>query len=409
MPLRYLFIDMNSYFASVEQQLRPELRNRPVAVVPVPAETTCCIAASYEAKRFGVKTGTVVREARRLCPDLRIVQARPELYITMHRRIVQAVESCLHVEQVLSVDEMACKLIGAEQRPEQAVPLAERIKAVLRREVGGYLRCSIGLGPNGLLAKVAADMQKPDGLTMIRSEDLPHRLDELQLTDLPGVGSRMQRRLHRSGITTVRQLCQLSEHLLARIWGSKVHGKLWWHRLRGDDLPETPTHRRSVGHSHVLPPHQRNDEGAKAVLTCLVHKAAARLRAIGYWAGSITLSVSFLGAPSWHERRLLGLCRDTLSLVRVTGALWEHKPPGTPLKVGIVLGDLVNDRSASPPLFEESRQLLSLSAAMDRLNRQFGAHTVYFGGMHAAQTAAPTRIAFGVVPDLSFSMRKRHS
>ena len=128
MTLRALYVDFNSYFASVEQQLRPELRGRPVAVLPVLAETTCCIAASYEAKRFGVKTGTLVAEARKLCPDIRLVEARPAVYVELHHKLVEAIESCLHVERVLSIDEVACRLTGSDRRRERALALADQIK-----------------------------------------------------------------------------------------------------------------------------------------------------------------------------------------------------------------------------------------------------------------------------------------
>src|SRR5436190_9071743 len=135
MGLHYLFVDMNAYFGSVEQQERPELRGRPVAVVPVKAESTCCIAASYEAKRFGVRTGTIVHEARRLCPDLCVVEARPRKYVETHHRIVNAVTSCLPVLAVRSVDEMVCKLVGAERQPDAAVRLAHRVKDAIREKV----------------------------------------------------------------------------------------------------------------------------------------------------------------------------------------------------------------------------------------------------------------------------------
>ncbi len=111
---RALYIDFNSYFAAVEQQRYPGLRGKPVAVVPVMADTTCCIASSYEARKFGVKTGTQVREAKRLCPVLTLVEAEPAVYVNYHHRLVEAVESCAHVEKVLSIDEMYCELHGRE-------------------------------------------------------------------------------------------------------------------------------------------------------------------------------------------------------------------------------------------------------------------------------------------------------
>ncbi len=148
MSLNALYIDFNSYFASVEQQLVPELRGKPVGVLAVMAETTCCIAASYEAKAFGIKTGTLVKEARKLCPDMIFVEARPPIYVAFHHKLIGIVESCTHVEQVLSIDEMVCKLTGSQQIPENALKLAAKIKSAIANNVGDFLRCSIGIAPN---------------------------------------------------------------------------------------------------------------------------------------------------------------------------------------------------------------------------------------------------------------------
>ena len=134
--MNWLFVDLNSYFASVEQQVRPELRGRPVGVVPMMADTTVCIAASYEAKAFGVRTGTVVADARRMCPDIVFVEGRHELYTEYHHRIVEAVESCLPVTAVLSIDEMACRLMGRERPLLAAMELGRKVKARILERVG---------------------------------------------------------------------------------------------------------------------------------------------------------------------------------------------------------------------------------------------------------------------------------
>jgi DNA polymerase IV len=398
--LGYLFIDMNAYFASVEQQLRPELRGQPVGVVPMLADTTCCIAASYEAKRRGVKTGTSVADAKRLCPGIRLVEARPDVYVRMHHKIIAAVESCLHVDVVMSIDEMMCRLIG-DHRPEaRARELAADIKAAIERDAGEFMRCSIGIAPNRILAKMAADMQKPNGLTVIRADELPQRLYDLQLTDFPGVGSRMLLRLHRYGVTTVEQFARLTVEQLSRVWESKLLGRMWWHRLRGDDLPEVTTQRRSVGHSHVLPPTIRNDAAARSVLICMTHKAAARLRRIDYWAQSISIDVSYLGhGGHWHDRRRIMPARDTHSFVEQVNEMWANRPAGAPLKVGVVLGDLVPAQSATRPLFDENVRLQHVSDAMDQINQKLGDHAIYLAGMHGAAPHDPLRIAFTRIPE----------
>lgn len=401
MPLNYLFVDMNAYFASVEQQDRTCLRHRPVAVVPVMTDHTCCIATSYEAKQYGVHTGTMAGQARRLCPQIRLVSSRPRRYVEYHHRIVAAVESCLHISAVHSVDEMSCRLLGQEHNCEQAEKLARKVKAALRRQVGRYLRCSIGLGSNVWLAKVAADMHKPDGLVVISRRQLPQRLYGLELMDLPGIGQRMQRRLARHGVQTVEQLCELSPDQLAGVWGSRVLARQWWHQLRGEDLPAAQTRRHTVGHSHVLPPSLRSDSGAYTVLVRLIHKAAQRMRHLGYRAQSVWVHVSFLDGPKWKLHRALAPpCADTLSLLRTFHRMWRHKPGGCPLKVSVTLCDLTPGEGATAALFDGEHRLDHLARTMDRINRRFGPNAVYFAAMHGVRRHAPMRIAFGHVPDL---------
>lgn len=398
--LRYLFIDMNSYFASVEQLDNPLLRGKPVAVAPVLAETSCCIAASYEAKRLGVKTGSGVRDARSICPGIVIVQANPKRYVEVHHQIIGAVERVLHVERVMSVDEMACRLLGRDREPLNARNLAFAVKASISQVLGESLRCSVGLGPNVLLSKVAADMQKPDGLTMLESHELPEKLEPLDLEDLPGIGPRMRKRLSQQGILTVRQLCQLSERELSQLWGSKVLGSRWYHSLKGQDVAETPTRQSSISHSHVLPPVLRNDPDAWAVLQRMLYKAAMRLRNDQLKARSVTVQINYLGRESWGVRRRIDPTADTATLLRILHQLFWRKPGGKILKVGVVLGDAVKTQQIPEHLFPRDRNLLALSHVMDQVNRRFGIQAAYFGGLHQVLQRAPMRIAFNRIPNV---------
>ncbi|HZZ30325.1 MAG TPA: hypothetical protein VFE46_20165 [Pirellulales bacterium] len=394
---------MNSFFASAEQHLQPPLRNRPVAVSPVNAETTCCIAASYEAKRFEVKCGTPVYLARRMCPGIKIVPARPTKYIQIHADLKAAIETCLPVESVMSIDEFACRLSADRRDAASALRLAQQVKLAIRTQVGEFLRSSIGIAPNQFLAKVAADMQKPDGLTLIQAHELPQRLYPLELIDLPGIGRRMGQRLYRAGIREVQQLCGLSTVELSQLWGSRIIGHAWWRQLRGYDLPIVPTHRSSVGNSHVLGPELRTPELARGVLMRLLHKAAARLRHIGYFARSISVLVECLGGRACHSSLRMSPCHDTLTLLEFAAALWPNEFPAPPLRVSVVLAELIPAGSVTGMLFDQDRQLSALAAAMDRVNQKFGAHAVYFGGMHGSQEEGGTAIAFNQIPDLDLA------
>jgi DNA polymerase-4 len=415
LSLRCLFLDLNSYFASVEQHLDPSLRGKPVAVVPVMAESSSCIAASYEAKAFGVRTGTRVREAREMCPGIVFVKAQHRRYVEIHHEVVAAVESVLPVEGVFSIDEMSARLLGDERRPERAKALAEKIKAAISERIGPSLRASIGIAPNRFLAKIASDMMKPDGLVIIRKEDLPDALLALKLTDLAGIGNRMEEHLRRAGITSVQALCDREAHELEAAWGS-ILGRYWHRWLRGEETDQRPQHRRSVGHQHVLPPDCRNEAGAWGISLRLLHKAASRMRHLGYVAGQLSLTVGYVGQKRgpwggqfereerhrpWHGAvRLAGGAQDTLTLNAHLRDLWDKRSPGTPSFIGVTLSELVPLGSVTRPLFEAQQRREKLSHLMDRLDQAHGPMTVYPASMQEARKHGKGGIAFNSIPDL---------
>jgi DNA polymerase-4 len=419
--LSWLFVDLNSYFASVEQDARPELRGRPTAVVPMMADTTVCIAASYEAKAHGVRTGTVVADAKRLCPDLVLVEARHELYVDYHHRIVEAVESCLPVTAVLSIDEMACRLMGRERPLLAAMELGRRVKARILEHVGPMMRSSVGLATNRYLAKVASDMEKPDGLVALPLDILPEALRQLTLRDLPGIGPRTEKRLNDKGIRTMDDLLARDCEQAGELWGS-VWGERLWHWLRGEDSDMSETeHLKSLSHQHVLAPEMRTPEKAWAVAHKLLHKAAMRLRAAGLWASNIGLAIGYalpggqgkpisnFGLPTrgWKSELKLSECQDNQILIAALSRLWASRPVGPqydhPYFIGVHLNGLVPNRLHSLNLFdgtEDEQSRTRLLAAMDQLNNKYGMSTLAPATMLTAFKAAPTRIAFHSIPDL---------
>ena len=187
---------------------------------------------------------------------------------------------------------------------------------------------------------------------------------------------------------------------MCEIWESKVLGGIWWHQLNGYDLPYQKTTRRTVGHSHVLPPKWRTDAGARAVSVRMLHKAAGRMRKLEHSAGRLTVFVRHLDGPKWKHKTSLGLCRDTLTMVRAFAPLWRERPPYYPLQVAVELSRLVPDTSATLPLFDEQAYLNALAYAMDRIDGKYGHHTIYFGAMFGAQESAPARISFTQIPDI---------
>lgn len=402
MPLHTLIVDFNSYFASVEQQDRPELRGRPVAVVPVMTERTCCIAASHDAKRHGVKTGTPVSEARQLCPGLVVVEARSELYVQYHHRLVALIERCVPVSEVLSIDEVRCDLPGDFARREKAVAVASEIKRTIANEAGGCLTSSIGIASNAFLAKIASDLMKPDGLVIFDDADLPARLHSLALRDLPGVGHNMEQRLIAAGLDTVEKLCAASRADLRRAWGG-IEGERMHDGLHGAAVYRPATHTSTIGHSHVLPPDLRNESGALATLHRLLQKAAMRLRHSDSYAGGLHLSLRFLRRDRWSDALTFLETQDTRELIRVFNQLWARRPSSRaqPLAVGVTLFHLTPAQNHTGTLFETGDASAGLNAAIDRLNRKLGKNTVVYGGALGALHYAPIRIAFNRIPDVA--------
>src|SRR5688572_21411876 len=337
------------------------------------AETTGCIAVSLEAKAAGLTRNARVSDARQICPDLVIVEARPETYIKYHRQLVEVIVAHLPETKVQSIDEVTARLHAFLNR-DQAGKLAKQIKADIAKKVGPLLRSSIGIAPTWLLAKVASDMQKPDGLVIFEDADLPAKILHLKPGDISGIGPNIQRRLAEHGITTMEQLYAANVHEFRGIWGG-VRGEQIWRLLHGEDLPYFESQEgQSIGHGHVLPPDKRNHAAALAVLHRLLQKAAMRLRHSNYYAGAMSVSVDYADETHWSEEVRLTETQDTMRLTHALNDLWGRRPNKfdrrKPLRIGVHLTQLIDTKLHTPDLFEEQKEQTrgKLFAAVDHLN-----------------------------------------
>jgi DNA polymerase-4 len=399
--VQWLFLDLNAFFASCEQQEAPALRGKPVIVVQTPTDSAVAIAASYAAKAFGIKTGTLVRDARRLCPDVIPVQANHRLYTEYHERILKAVDTCLPVEKVCSIDEMACRLMGTERQVPVARELALKVKRALRDQVGECLTCSIGIAPNVFLCKVGSDLQKPDGLVVMTKDDLPGILLGLELQDIYGVGPRMEQRLHRAGILTVTQLWNATPFQLRRVWGG-INGVLFHQMLHGVDIqPPSSRTSKSIGHQHVLEPELRTKKGAHDFAQHLLTKAAERLRRGEYYCRRLGVHLSWVGdLGGWWNETDFHETRDTGFLLARLEELWRRVPRYKPLSVGVVLLDLVPDGQHQPDLFAaDNDRRQKLSPLIDRINDRYGCCSIGFGLFPPDVRAFKGHAAFHRVPE----------
>jgi len=400
-----------------------------VGVCGTMADTGALIAASYEAKALGVKTLTKVGEAKRLIPDIILVDGSHTVYSEFSHNIAKAVERVCPVAHTPSIDEMVCELMGRERNPPAARRIALDVKQAIKDDVGETLRCSIGMAPNRYLAKIASDMQKPDGLIGLLPSQLPRAIAHLDLRDLPGVGARTEARLNAKGITTMPELLALDRNGMHALWDS-VWGDRLYHWLRGadtgdDGAPVDSGIQKSLGHSHVLGPEHRSPQGAWAVAHKLLHKAAMRLRMEKFHAATMSVTIKYsltreqqakalaeqkkvkqhssgIQQTGWGMEARFRPAQDTLTLLEALQGCWKQAPQGPeyekPFFVGVTMRNLIPDADVPVMLFEEPGNRSQLSATMDKLNLKYGHTTLHFAGMLPARDSAPTRIAFTQIP-----------
>jgi len=390
--LRWLFLDINSYFASVEQVIDPTLLGKPIAVCPTNGDGATIIAASYEAKKFGIYTGTKAGDAKRMCPHIKLISATPAAYTYFHEQIIAAVEQVLPVDKVCSIDEMRVRLLGDEREFENAKRLAHQIKQSIYDRIAPSMGCSIGIAPNHWLAKLATDLEKPNGLVFIHAHELPDRLKGIDLMTFCGINRRMKARLNAAGIFSSAELIQASPEELRKAFGSVV-GERWWYMLRGYDVMTDLESGKSLGHSNVLAPEFRNDADSKTILLRLTHKACARLRKEGFWAGHLSIYVSGR-TRSWSASSRIAPAQDAISITQTIERLWKNRDFSQPTQVGITFTDLKKGVHTTASLFENTKDFAALGHTVDQVNNKFGKNSVYLAAIHKARNSASEKIAF---------------
>lgn len=390
---KVLHLDMDSFFATVEQQSRPHLRGRPVGIAPVDSPGGTIVAASIEAKRHGVKTGTKVAEAREAIPNIVILPPTPNKYRVVHRRFRKIMQEYRGVCKPRSVDEIALWLEPSEWN--HAFEIGAEIKQRIRGEVGEWLSSSVGIGPNWTLAKAASDFRKPDGLFEVTPENRRDFLAQLELIDLCGIARRMEARLNLAGIRTPLDLHDTPPWELKRQLG--IVGYYWHLRLHGHAIDTEDWATKTLGHSSVLPRPTASPQTLKPLIHKLCHRIARRLRKEGWFAQGIAISGP---AVDWSERWVQSLRLSPTQrrdrLFETAWSLLNHRPPVAPLrKLAITTYDL---RPADPEqlslLPEDQRRERALVGA-NRANDRWGEYTVTPAAMMDTESVANDSIAFG--------------
>jgi DNA polymerase-4 len=380
-----LHIDMNAFFASVEQAMTPALRGKPIAVIGS-AKRTVITTSSYEARACGVKTGMAVWEAKRCCPELILVVGNNRRYTHTAAGIVRMMLDYTPLVEVFSIDEAfldvtaSLKLFGS---PEN---IAYQLKSRIRRRFG--ITCSIGIAPNKLLAKLASEMKKPDGLTVIRPEMVAGILENVPVKDMCGIGRKTERQLRLLGITTCGELARFPVGILTKKFG--VVGEYLHLMAKGvDDSPVIPAEQadpvKSVGHSMTLERDIDRREDILKYLLQLSEMVGRRARRYGVTGKTVRLSVRYADfVSSFGKQRTLP---DYVSLsddiYRAAVGILDSVTLEQPVRLlGVCLSGL-RHREEQLPLFGVDRKKGSAARVMDEVNDRYGEFSVTFGSLHA--------------------------
>ncbi len=381
-----LYLDFDGFFASVEQQVHPHLRGRPVGVVPFAGAThTCVIACSREAKLRGVKNVMNIEEARERCPDIILVPQSPDLYRRAHNTLISEITAVIPVDAVKSIDELTCRISPSERGDPHSLGL--QIKKRIADNVGPFITCSIGFAANRQLAKMACKAGKPNGNMIWHPDDMPTPLLNLSLQDIPGVGERMEQNLIRAGITTMAELLATQPKHMRKLWGNVIGERLWY-APHGYDVQTPPSGRGMYGHGRVLPPDHRTIEHAKAASRLLLVKAARRMRRDGWNAGRVWLWLELMGDASVHHGAWLPAVHDDQAVLSALERLWSDVRPKLPhrariMRIGVTLLELTraSERQLDILLDDDKhrRRCENATAAIDALNRKYGRTLVSIG------------------------------
>jgi DNA polymerase-4 len=389
---KIMLLDMNSFFASVEQQANPFLRGRPIGVVASMHPSSCLIAASKEAKKLGLKGGMLTRLAKQMCPDLLLIKSEPEKYREVSRGFNRILADYSDRLERYSIDETFVDLRGIDCNP---LAVGAEIKQRIKDEVGEWLTCSVGLGDNKFLAKTAAELKKPDGLSVIWREHLAEVYKGMKFSDLWGLNRGWTRRLQSMNIMGPLQLLDYPVQNLISIYGKP--GFYIWRRVNGleeDTISSEEDAPKSFGHSWVLNFRSTDKARLAPVIWRLAEKAARRMRREGFVAYGMYLSLSCLEGDGLHLHKTLNFPIDRGGqFYDQAMLLWQSwRPKSNVNHVAVGFTRLKADYKQLS-LFDNKDP--ALTKAIDDINNKYGEFTIRSGLIANSHDFAPDAIAFG--------------
>src|SRR3990167_5227558 len=387
-----LHVDLDSFFATAAQQANPGLRKKPVGIVKAKGRS-CIIAASKEAKKYGVKTGSSVFEAKKLCPSIILVCAEFEKYEDITYRFIEICQKYSPICEVFSLDECFVDITDTEKLWSNAVSIALEIQERLALEIGDYLTCSVGISHNRLLAKLASTQAKPDGIYYLDKKSIYEALDKADLTDVCGIGSGLYRRLISAGIGDFKTLRVCSLNFLY-----KYFGPFWSEHLynlaRGIDNSEViPSAKipeaKSVGRTYTTHRNLYKKDEIERLIRNLAEEAAEKTRKMQLAGRYVGLSLRGGEKSFYGHKTLKTYINDGNMLFKICQIILKEWSGEYVRFCGVTLSMLTKNEYLSKPLFPEDQRRKNLITAVDRINNNFGTYTIFPGQLLKTEIIRP--------------------
>jgi len=401
-PSTIIHIDLNSCFATIEQQANPFLRGKPIAIAAYNSPGGCILAPSIEAKTYGIKTGMRVSEGKKLCPQLLIKDSDPNKYRNVHLALRKILGFYTNDFYPKSIDEFVLNMEGFPVLEKMTMhEIGGEIKKRIKMEIGEWITVSIGISTNRSLAKLASNIRKPDGLDEINHKNFLNVYRTLKLTDLSGINIRNAIRLSSVGIRNIVDFYK-ADLLTLRAAFRSVLSYYWYMRLRGWEVDDFENSRRSYGNSYAIPEKLRTPEELSPILAKLTEKMCFRLRRAGFVSQGVHLSLTYKGGGSWHKgvktEKILFDSRDFYRKAYYLLTLSPSKQPVHTLFISCF--NLTKLDSIQMELFSDIPKKLQLTKAVDEINEHWGGFVIHSGRMANTGSSVHDRIAFGGVKEL---------
>lgn len=400
-PSTIMHVDVNSCFATIEQQANPSLRGKPIAVAAYDSPSGCILAASIESKRLGIKTGMRVKDGKLLYPKLIILTPDPPKYRDVHLKIRSILRTYTDKVEPRSIDEFVTDLEGCPAFESGMSNIAKEIKERIKNEIGEWITVSIGIAPNRFLAKTASNLKKPDGLEEINSKNHLEVFSKLALTDLCGIKRRTAARLATADIFSVLDFYNADIQRLKQAFQS-VCGYYWHLRLHGWEMDDVSFERKSFGNSFALPKPFSTPEELAPILYKLVEKTAQRLREAKFKARGVHVALSYKDGTYWHHGEVVKHdLFDSRDIFKEVFRILYQSPYKKPVRVlAESCFGLVPYNISQLELFNDIDKKKRLVEALDEINNRWGDFVITPAKILTAKEYVHDRIAFGGVKEL---------